>query len=103
MDGATDHRGLSERHRAAVAAAVLAEGPPPSGCAESSIVPRGAQVLQRALDPRVAPGRILLRHPHDQAPDLDEDVAPAGLPSVRTGGQRAAIVVSQAQPPGLPS
>jgi hypothetical protein len=72
------------------------------------------------------------RHPHDQAPDLDEDVAPAGLPSVRpfprnqpamppqqrvrrrdcgdlpedrpahpvrTGGQLAAIVVSQAQPP----
>jgi hypothetical protein len=29
-------------------------------------------VLQRALDPRVAPGRVLLCHPHDQAADLGQ-------------------------------
>ena len=40
-------------------------------------------VLQRALDPGVAPRRILLRHPHDQAPDLEEDVPPAAWPTVR--------------------
>jgi hypothetical protein len=89
-------------------------------------------ILQRTLDPRVAPRRIFLRHPHDQAPNLEEDVVAAGLPRVRpfprnqsaippqqrvgrhdrgdlqedcpahpvrTGGQPAAIVVSQAQPP----
>ena len=33
-------------------------------------------VLQRALDPRVAPRRILLRHPHDQPPNLGEHAAP---------------------------
>jgi hypothetical protein len=32
-------------------------------------------VLERALDPRVAPRRILPRHPQNQSPDLDEDAA----------------------------
>ena len=34
-------------------------------------------VLQRALDTRVAPRRILLRHSHDQPPDLDQHAATA--------------------------
>src|SRR5262245_4005094 len=64
-------------------AAGLAAGLPPSGCAESSMPHAVPHVLQRALDPRVVPGRILFRHPYDHASDLAEEVAPAGLPSVR--------------------
>src|SRR6185436_18344629 len=41
-----------------------------------------ADVLRRALDPRVAPCRIFLRHPHHEALDLMEDAAPA-WPRVR--------------------
>ena len=37
-----------------------------------------ADVLQRALDPRVAPRRVLLRHPHDQAGGSRQDAAPTG-------------------------
>jgi len=29
-------------------------------------------VLQRTLNPRVAPGRVVLGHPHDQMPDLGQ-------------------------------
>ena len=36
------------------------------------------QILQRALDARVAPARILGRHPHDQAANLREHVGPSG-------------------------
>ena len=39
-------------------------------------------VLQRALDPRVAPRRILRRHPHHEVPDFGEHTAmttPSGV------------------------
>ena len=42
-----------------------------------------ADVLERALDPRVAPRRIFRRHPHDELTDLEQDTAPAGSPGVR--------------------
>ena len=41
-----------------------------------------ADVFQRALDPRVPPRRILLRHPHDEPPNLQQDTAttaPSGV------------------------
>ena len=47
-------------------AAVRAECPPRAGCARSSSDRRDAQVLQRALNPRVAPRRVLRRHPNDK-------------------------------------
>src|SRR5258706_7186442 len=37
-----------------------------------------ADILQRTLDPRVAPGRILFRHPHDEPLDFGEYAATAG-------------------------
>jgi hypothetical protein len=40
-------------------------------------------VRQRALDPRVAPRRILRGHPDHQAPDLGEHAAPAKPDRVR--------------------
>ena len=42
-----------------------------------------ADVLQRALDPRVAPRRILCSHPHDQRPDLEEHASPTACSNVR--------------------
>jgi hypothetical protein len=41
-----------------------------------------ADVLQRALDPRVAPRRILLSHADDQSPDLEQHAA-SGSSAVR--------------------
>ena len=38
------------------------------------------QILQRALDARVAPPRVLSRHPHDEAADLREHTGPSGTP-----------------------
>jgi hypothetical protein len=38
-------------------------------------------VLQRALDPRVAPRRILLRHPQDKPSNLQDDTALPRLPA----------------------
>ena len=35
-------------------------------------------ILEGALDPRVAPGGILFRHPNDQAANLGEDTVTAG-------------------------
>ena len=35
------------------------------------------QILQRALDARVAPARVLGRHPHDKATDLRECIGPS--------------------------
>src|SRR5437868_14117554 len=35
------------------------------------------EVLQRTADSRITPGRILLRHPHDQPADLREDARTA--------------------------
>ena len=35
------------------------------------------QILQRALDARVAPARILGRHPHDEAANLREHAGPS--------------------------
>ena len=35
-------------------------------------------ILEGALDPRIAPGGILFRHPHDQAANLGEDTLAAG-------------------------
>ena len=42
-----------------------------------------ANVLERALDSRVAPRRILRRHPHDELTDLYQDTTPSGSPGVR--------------------
>ena len=58
-------------------------GPPLSGSAEWSNGPRVADVLQGALDPRVTPRRILLRHPHDKPSNLHHDAAPPRLAGVR--------------------
>ena len=41
-----------------------------------------ADVFQRALDPRVPPRRILLRHPHDEPSNLQQDAATTGPPGV---------------------
>jgi hypothetical protein len=42
------------------------------------------EVLQRALDARVAPGRVLGRHPHDEAANLRKRVGPPGAaPAMR--------------------
>ena len=43
-----------------------------------------SKVLQRATDPRVAPGWILFRHPHDEPPDLREH-ALLTVPTLRMG------------------
>jgi hypothetical protein len=40
-------------------------------------------VFECALDPRIAPGRILGRHAHDELTDLAEDNAAVGFPRVR--------------------
>jgi hypothetical protein len=37
-----------------------------------------ARILERTLNPRVAPGRILLGHSSDELPDLDDNTAAAG-------------------------
>jgi hypothetical protein len=42
-----------------------------------------ADVLERALDPRVAPRRILHRHPHNKLTNFDQDTASSGFPGVR--------------------
>jgi hypothetical protein len=42
-----------------------------------------ANVLERALDPRVTPRRILGRHPHDELPDFEKYPAPTSFSSVR--------------------
>ena len=42
-----------------------------------------ADILQRALDPRVAPRWILRRHPYHQLTDLGQDTAPSGSRGVR--------------------
>jgi hypothetical protein len=40
-------------------------------------------VLERAMDPWVAPRRVVRRHPHDQLTDLEQDTTPAGSPGIR--------------------
>ena len=42
-----------------------------------------SDILQRALDPRVAPRRIFLRHPYEEPVDLGEDAAPSWPRRVR--------------------
>src|SRR5262245_52273096 len=42
-----------------------------------------ANVAQRALDPRIAPRRIVSRHPHDELTNLEQDTAPSRSPAVR--------------------
>jgi hypothetical protein len=42
-----------------------------------------SDILQRALNPSVAPRGILSGHSHDQSPDLGEDPAPSGFLGVR--------------------
>jgi hypothetical protein len=42
-----------------------------------------ADVLERALDPRVTPRRVLRRHSHDQLTDIDGHTAPSGACRVR--------------------
>ena len=39
-----------------------------------------ANVAEGALDPRVAPRRILCRHAHDELTNLDQDPTPSRLP-----------------------
>jgi len=42
-----------------------------------------ADVLERVLDPRIAPRRIVCGHAHDELRDLEPDAAPSGSPGVR--------------------
>jgi hypothetical protein len=42
-----------------------------------------ANVAQRALDLRIAPRRIVRRHPHDELTNLEQDTAPSGSSAVR--------------------
>jgi hypothetical protein len=58
-----------------------------------------ANVLERALDPRVTPCRILCRHPHDELPDFEKYPAPTSLSSVRPLPRNQLAMPSQ-QPVG---
>src|SRR5262245_11096276 len=51
------------------------------------------EVLQRALDPPVAPRRILSRHPHCQLADLGEDAGPSDAASGRRPFPRDELAV----------